>query len=365
MKFVSLFAGIGGFDLGFERAGMTPMLQVENDPYPTRVLERHWPDVPRITDVKEVSADDIAEADLICGGFPCQDISVAGKRAGLDGDRSGLWFEFARLVDSARPSWVVVENVAGLLSSNRGEDLATIVGTLADCGYGWAYRVLDSQYFGVAQRRRRVFIVGHIGAGSAAEVLLEPEGLPGDSAPCRPEGQAVAALTANGVGTCGADDNQAQAGHLVAVSVAENQRGELVTAPVTPALAGGGGKPGQGYPAVMTVHTTQDPIVGTSVMHALSTKECGGVYVPDVANTLTSRMWKGVDSTVDEGQTPIAHAGLVRKLTPLECERLQGFPDGWTDNLSDTRRYRALGNAVTVNVAEWIGRRIVQSNEPF
>lgn len=310
MKFVSLFAGIGGFDLGFERAGMSPMLQVENDPYPFKVLERHWPDVPKITDVKEVSADDIAEADFICGGFPCQDISVAGKRAGLDGDRSGLWFEFARLVDSARPSWVVVENVAGLLSSNRGEDLATIVGTLADCGYGWAYRVLDSQYFGVAQRRRRVFIVGHIGAGSAAEVLLEPEGLPGDSAPCRPEGEAVAALTANGVGTCGADDNQAQAGHLVAVSVAENQRGELVTASVTPALSGGGGKPGQGYPAVMT-------------------------------------------------------GCAVRKVTPLECERLQGFPDGWTDNLSDTRRYRALGNAVTVNVAEWIGRRIVQSNEPF
>lgn len=301
MKFVSLFAGIGGFDLGFERAGMSPMLQVENDPYPFKVLERHWPDVPKITDVKEVSADDIAEADLICGGFPCQDISVAGKRAGLDGDRSGLWFEFARLVDSARPSWVVVENVAGLLSSNRGEDLATIVGTLADCGYGWAYRVLDSQYFGVAQRRRRVFIVGHIGAGSAAEVLLEPEGLPGDSAPCRPEGEAVAGTLA--------------------------------------ARTSGGGFPGTDEAAAgyLTVHTTQDPIVGTSVMHALSTKECGGV----------------------------PQTGAVRKLTPLECERLQGFPDGWTDNLSDTRRYRALGNAVTVNVAEWIGRRIVQSNEPF
>lgn len=275
MRFASLFAGIGGFDLGLENAGMTCATQIEIDPYPHSVLERHWPDVPKLYDIKETS---IPHVDLICGGFPCQDLSVSGQRRGLAGERSGLWFEYARIVDETRPEWVVIENVGGLLSSNNGDDMAAILGALEQLGYVWAYRLVDSQWFGVAQRRRRVFIVGHLAAagGRAGQILFEPESVRRDSPPSRPAGSAVAALTASGVGTCGADDNQAQAGHLMPVAVHGNSR--------------------------------------------------------------------------------------VRRLTPVECERLQGFPDGWADNLSDSRRYKALGNAVTVNVAEWIGRRITETN---
>ena len=176
--FGSLFSGIGGMDLGLERAGWRSAWQVEIDKYRTKVLERHWPDVPRFTDVRAVGDAELGRVDLIAGGFPCQDISVAGARAGLDGERSGLWFEFIRVVEEIRPAWVLIENVPGLLSSPKGDpgrDFEIIVEGLAERGYGVAWRVLDSQYFGVPQRRRRVYIVGHLGAPCPPEVLLEPE----------------------------------------------------------------------------------------------------------------------------------------------------------------------------------------------
>src|SRR3990167_6826375 len=156
MKYASLFSGIGGFDLGFDRAGMECVLQVEQDNSCLGILARHWPKVKKVNDVRKIKR---VSADLICGGFPCQDVSVAGKRAGLDGERSGLWFEFHRIVTEVRPRWVVVENVPGLLSSNAGRDFAVILRGLVECGYGVCWRILDAQYFGVAQRRRRVFVV--------------------------------------------------------------------------------------------------------------------------------------------------------------------------------------------------------------
>ncbi len=131
MRFVSLFAGIGGFDLGFERAGMTCVAQVENDPYCNRVLAKHWPDVPRWGDITKLDPAELPEHELMCGGFPCQDISNAGKRAGIDGERSGLWSEYVRLIRAVRPRIVVVENVAALLT--RGLD--RVLGDLAACGY--------------------------------------------------------------------------------------------------------------------------------------------------------------------------------------------------------------------------------------
>jgi hypothetical protein len=234
----------------------------------------------------------VPDRGVITAGWPCQDLSIAGRRAGLEGARSGLWWEVVRLLDETRARWFVGENVPGLLSSNNGQDMGAVVGALGDLGYGVAYRVLDAQFFGVPQRRRRVFFVGHFGVpwAAPAEVLFECESSDGDSAAGRETGQgvtagiaagagvlsytraghggygpgvgtlqakggdcgggseslitttvstlqgggvgatgstpnqqpgdtsswAVAALTANGVGTCGADDNQAQAGHLIA-----------------------------------------------------------------------------------------------------------------------------------------------------
>lgn len=277
MTFGSLFAGIGGFDLGLERADMECMWQVEIEDFPRRVLEAHWPGLYRPLDVCDVGGETLEPVGLICGGFPCQDLSVAGKRAGLAGERSGLFYEFARIIDELAPRWVLIENVPGLLSSNGGRDMGAVLGTLAEFGYGYAYRVLDAQYFGVAQQRRRVFIVGCLGdAASAAKVLFEPESCAGGAPQNKATGRVFSALLASRAGT----------------SCVGGMRGET------------------------------------------------GYLIWDRAKN------------------------AVRRPTPVECERLQGFPDGWTaidgENTPDSPRYKAIGNAVCVNVAEWIGRRIMR-----
>lgn len=297
LTLVSLFDGIGGFPLAFERAGATTVATVEIDKAAAAISARHFPDATQFDDVTKVTGDDLTavgfvpERGIITAGWPCQDLSVAGRRAGLAGERSGLWWEVVRLLSETSSRWFVGENVPGLLSSNGGQDMGAVVGSLADLGYGFAYRVLDAQWFGVPQRRRRVFFVGHLGEPftAAAEILFECESSTGDSAQscqtrpdtagsssgragiashitapplmsrmgkgvnttvdepliiehthththrsqrCRAAGSAatastrnpqpvdtsssvVAALTSNGVGTCGADDNQAQAGHLI------------------------------------------------------------------------------------------------------------------------------------------------------
>jgi len=389
MNHVSLFTGIGGFDLGFERAGMTSTAQIEYDSYPRSVLQRHWPDVSRPSnDVKEVTGHDLGSVDILSGGFPCQDISVAGRRAGLDGERSGLWFEFARLINETRPPVVVIENVAGLLSSNGGDDMAVIVGALEQLGYVWAYRLLDSQWFGVAQRRRRVFIVGHSDAERAAAVLFEPEGGEGDPTPVREAGTDVAhaincrtggvsgkenqetlvAHTLTGEGHDASEDGTGRGTPLVfdcqsggdvwihpsdkpgaigregrqAVAIHENQRGELSVNDTCGALGCGGGKPGQGYPAVAIDDAAYN-------IHGCGSSTGGSRT--DIHVTLRARapgQSEGLGTTVVT--CPATDADRMRD-TP-------GLPRGM-----DARRYRQLGNAVTVSVAEWIGRRLVKVAE--
>lgn len=180
LRYGSLFSGIDGIGLAADRVGMQCTFQVEKLAHlRTGPLARHWPDVPKFDDVATVTKEklgDAARIDVLVGGFPCQDLSVAGGRRGLAGERSFLWWHFARLVAELAPRWVLVENVDGLLSSNGGRDMGTVLGTLGDLGYGFAARVLDAQWFGVGQRRRRLLIVGCAGHWTgAAEVLLEPE----------------------------------------------------------------------------------------------------------------------------------------------------------------------------------------------
>lgn len=286
---VELFAGIGGFSVGFERAGAKTVAAVEIDAKAREVFSKNFPDAAIFEDVMEVGGRDLLAAGfipdrgIITAGWPCQDISVAGRGEGLAGERSGLFSEIVRLLEEIRPKWFVLENVPRLLSINGGRDMGAVVGSLAECGYGLSWRVLDASGFGVPQRRRRIFFVGCLGDSGAAsgQVLFEPESVPGDSPQSRqPESETtsevencprtsvsivgalntmqrgtpdtdsvaggqlvvethhistlqgggkrgyridaeaavdcVAALTANGVGTCGADDNQAQAGHLIA-----------------------------------------------------------------------------------------------------------------------------------------------------
>jgi DNA (cytosine-5)-methyltransferase 1 len=236
--------------------------------------------------------------DLICGGFPCQDLSVAGRRAGLAGERSSLFFEFARIADLVLPpgGWILIENVPGLLSSNGGRDYAVVLATLAELGFhDLAWRVLDSRHFGVAQRRRRVYILARRARGDrACQVLLEPEGSAGHPQTRREAGPDAAVASLSGLGSGGPDDNDGQAGRIV------------------------------------------------------------------TAGTVTAMYGNGTGHAADEITYLPLSAG-VRRLTPRECERLQGFPDDWTliPGASDSKRYAALGDAVTVPIAEWIGRRLM------
>lgn len=175
LKAASFFSGIGGIDLGFERAGVEIVFQSEINPFSRSVLGAHWPNVLLAGDINEVKSEEIPEADIYFGGFPCQDLSLAnqGKRRGLSGERSGLFFKFAELVGAAKPRWVFIENVPGLLNSNHGEDFKILLTKLDELGYGVSWRVLDAKYFGTPQRRRRVYIVGSLGTLRSAEVLFE------------------------------------------------------------------------------------------------------------------------------------------------------------------------------------------------
>jgi DNA (cytosine-5)-methyltransferase 1 len=181
---VSLFAGVGGFDLAMQRQGVKVVASVEIDKKCNEVLARQFPDATQFTDVTTVKGEDLINAGftpstgIITGGFPCQDLSVAGKRAGLAGERSGLFWEIARIVEETQSEYFIIENVPGLLSSNNGKDFGVVVGTMADIGYSLGWRVLDAQHFGVPQRRKRVFIVGRRATnGGVAEVLFKSEGL--------------------------------------------------------------------------------------------------------------------------------------------------------------------------------------------
>lgn len=389
LTYVSLFAGVGGFDIGAHRAGWECVAQVEWDADAQHVLRHHWPDIPKYADVRDYDGS-LHPADVVVGGFPCQDVSVAGHRAGVldDDTRSNLYTEIIRIVkemqhatDGAQPRWVVLENVRGLLSIDDGHGFARVQNDLADCGavvIEWA--MLDSQFFGLPQRRQRVFIAACLDPATAERspdpLFPVAARVPRDHRESVAEREVVTSLTATGVGTCGADAAHAQAGHLVpvrdvnnavtskwakgtggpsgdecqnliAVSVAENQRGELRTSDVMPNITGGGGKPGQGYPAVA---------IGFNWAN-------GGGY--GNAHDGLGITENGTGPLTTSQVPAVALPSLaVRRITPLEAERLQGWPDNWTlhgkpgHHQLDRRRYAQIGNGISAPVAEWVARRI-------
>ena len=205
---VSLFAGVGGFDLAMERNSVDVVANVEIDKQCQQVLAKHFPNAKQFSDITDVKGSDLIAAGfessrgIITGGFPCQDLSVAGKRRGLAGERSGLFWEIARLIEETKTEWFILENVPGLLTSNKGRDFGVVIGTMADIGYSLAWRVLDAQHFGVPQRRRRVFIVGRrTGDGlSAAEILFKSEGLRRNTTQSKQTRQDTATSTARSFG---------------------------------------------------------------------------------------------------------------------------------------------------------------------
>lgn len=297
MRFCDFFAGIGGFRLGLERAGHKGVWACEVDSFCRKIYAQHFEE-PQAKDINDVKAEEIPEAELWCGGFPCQDLSVAGKRGGLQANRSGLYWVWHELIRKRQPPWLLIENVPGLLSSKGGADFALILSSLDKLGYGVAWRVLDAQFFGLAQRRKRVFIVGRFGKPCPPEILFEREGGKGDITAPQKAGQEATgefreSITRSVQGKCRHDPNA----DTYVVAFAENQRGEVRTSNICLQLNAGGGKPGQGYSAIIA---------------------------------------------------PPPNTDGVREAT--------GLP-GRLDT-PDSPRYKALGNAVAVPVIEWIGRRL-------
>lgn len=444
MKYGSVCSGIEAASKAWEPLGWKPAWFSEIEPFPSAVLAHHWPEVTNLGDMTKIAdavrAGEVEAPDVLVGGTPCQAFSIAGLREGLSDDRGQLtlsYVELANAIDAKRrergepESIIVWENVPGVLSSKDnafGCFLAELAGEsseLQPAGGKWthagcvsgperviAWRVLDAQFFGVAQRRKRVFVVASARKGfDPAAVLFELNSVRRDSAPRRETQKAVAALTARGVGTCGADDNQAQAGHLIAQcangDVSHTLKGEGFdgsedgTGRGVPVVAFGGGNTSGNIDVAacltakgqridfevetFAVHGTQDPDTNRELAHTLGRNNGQENAIVTEPFTLAIR-GRSEGSTVEVRNDGTANALLtpnggragmgvgaigwgmqVRRLTPIECERLQGFPDnhtliGWrgkdADECPDGPRYKAIGNSMAVPVMRWIGERI-------
>jgi len=307
MKYGSVCSGVEAATVAWHPLGWEPKFFSEIEKFPSEVLQHHYPDVPNYGDMTEFKEWPNDSIDLLVGGTPCQSFSVAGLRKGLEDPRGNLMLTYLAMADRCKPKWIVWENVPGVLSSNGGRDFGTFLAALGQIGYGFAYRVLDAQYFGVAQRRRRVFVVGYLGDWRrAAEVLFERESMSGHPAPSREPREEIAQC--------------------------------LTT------------RTGSAYdPTTETLPIAYDTTNITSPTNGSNPKPNDPVF------------------TLASGQHPPLLTPHVRRLTPTETERLQGFPDNYTqiawrnkeaEDCPDGPRYKAMGNSMAVPVMRWIGERI-------
>lgn len=312
MTYISLFAGIGGFDLALNRQGHTCVYANEWDKYAAQIYEKNFGHKPDTRDIATVGSQEIPEADLLVGGFPCQSFSVAGSRRGFTDIRGTMFFQIARIAEEKRPRFLLLENVKGLLSHDQGQTFRVILNTLAEIGYDCQWQVLNSKAFGVAQNRERVFIVGHL-RGEPRPPIFPIQGT-------NSEVTEQNKSTAIDVNYFKGIDNHGQRTMIMAVQTlgraTKRQNGRRIKMP-------------------------------GEIMFTLTNQDNHGVY----------------------------DGNRIRKLTPIECERLQGFPDDWTKFgdlyldkelmkmrntvISDSQRYKCLGNAVTVNVVEEIVKRFI------
>jgi DNA (cytosine-5)-methyltransferase 1 len=443
MKFLSVCSGIEAASVAWHPLGWESVAYSEIEPFPCKVLQHHYPDVPNLGDMTKFKEWPDADVDVFVGGTPCQSFSVAGLRKGLDDPRGNLMLTYLAIAKQYRPNWLVWENVPGVLSSADGRDFGSFLGGLAILGYGFAYRVLDAQYFGVAQRRRRVFVVGYLGDWRpAAAVLFERHSLQGHPAPSREKGKSFAASIASGapisdydvagtldkgtpgrgIGHNGNYDSQVVSMSIWSAEVSstldttfgtkmglENQHVnagcpmfvpaqpipiDMMNIRGRPSDDGRANRIGRGYGEVgdpmFTItqanhHGVVQPIAFSGQMsnsqtdvdmtQTLGAKNPMAVAQPvyelhsqdsrvrelgDVCTTVSATYGAG------GGNVPITlmPAMAVRRLTPVECERLQGFPDRYTDiqpkgkATPDGPRYKALGNSMAVPVMAWIGKRI-------
>ena len=461
-RYLSVCSGIEAATCAWHPLGWTPVAFAEIEKFPSAVLAHHYPSVPNWGDMTQFQEWPDATIDLLVGGTPCQSFSVAGLRQGLADPRGNLALTYLALADKYRPEWLVWENVPGVLSSGGGRDFGAFLGGLGELGYGWAYRVLDAQYFGLAQRRKRVFVVASArGWQRAAAVLFDAASLRGDSAPRREAGEnatynTAPSLTASGRGTERTGESRGQDCVIPEIVNALTERadrggGNSEGQRLIPALgalgdipeiaSAFGGNRTSGPIDVATAcqahggpHGRQDFASETFVVHALradgfdasedgtgrgtpltvgwlpqrgrvhdaagvaptlASEEGRGHDVPTIAIQNATR---GQDQTLDQASqhavafdarqsdviqygektgpldtdghsVGVHHAMQVRRLTPRECERLQGFPDDYTltryrgKAAADGPRYKALGNSMAVPVMRWIGQRLQRVSE--
>jgi len=462
MRYISVCSGIEAATVAWHHMGWTPAWFSEIEKFPSAVLAHHYPEVRNLGDMTQWERWPDEPIDLLVGGTPCQSFSVAGLRKGLHDPRGGLMLTFLEIAQRYRPRWVVWENVPGVLSSNGGRDFGAFLGALGELGYGWAYRVLDAQWFGVAQRRRRVFVVGCLGdQASAAAVLFESESVQRNPAPSREKGQG----SARGVARCFAGSSESRVAATLETTSHDYSRADgfnIVAQPVAPALAGTLGNRGLRSHTELDGHGAYIPVsygideeqnASRELFGCLKARTAGGGFEGAVAQPVATfaKTHKPMSATDAEGWSPVdaaptvthwprdrSDAGTdvavvyerhdqdarvkevsvaptlhsksdntcdlpmvmqpvapaltasndpsrspqssevtqqvtavhsvtmqVRRLTPTECERLQGFPDGYTNiawrgkpESPDGPRYKALGNSMAVPCMKWIGERI-------
>ncbi len=462
MRYISVFSGIEAASVAFSPLCWEPVAFSEVDEFPSAVLAHRFQLVPNLGDITKVDWQPYrGKVDLVVGGSPCQSFSIAGKREGLKGE-SGLMYEFIRCVREVRPRWLLWENVPGALTSERGAAFGQLLHELADGGgYGLAWRVLDAQFFGVAQRRRRIFLVGRAGNGfrEACQVLFESDCVPGNSASSKAKRAELtaragrspraasfcnAAVKADSIGyepeqhpTLRAGSNLASTGAVIAIdcattpkasvdvchtlrrggdggsndfvtyAFAQNQRREVRLDGVDGQTMGAipATRSGKQFQGVLTPWDVQSKRVysqdACGPALCMASGQANAEVGEDVGTTLSARQYKDPPITVvtrcgcdGGGKGALASENVsltlstrneqslfdpndgpryvVRRLTPVECERLQGFPDNWTrvpyrgrssEECPDGPRYKAIGNSMAVPVMRWIGRRIQEVDD--
>lgn len=368
MRYASVCSGIEAPSVAWRPLAWTPAYFSEIEPFPSAVLAHHHPSVPNLGDMTKFRDWPDAAIDLLVGGTPCQSFSVAGLRKGMADPRGNLALTYLGIANRYRPKWLVWENVPGVLSSNGGRDFGAFLGGMVELGYGFAYRVLDAQYvrvdgFGraVPQRRRRVFVVGHLGNWRpAAAVLFEPESLRGNSSPRREAGQAVApTISARPTGGGGLGTDFDLDGGLIAFT--SKDHGQDAAIEVSPALRAMSGLHANAGGQVAIAWGIRSDANRSGEAKTASADAEGRVRLRNAGFNVL----EGLAPTVDTGSAhTVVTPSAVRRLTPTECERLQGFPDDYTligfrkRPAADGPRYKALGNSMAVNVMRWLGRRI-------
>jgi DNA (cytosine-5)-methyltransferase 1 len=375
VNYLSVCSGIEAATVAWHDMGWKPIGFSEIEKFPSQLLQHHYPNVTNYGDMTKFKEWNINEpVNLLVGGTPCQSFSVAGLRKGLEDPRGNLMLTYLAIANHFKPKWLLWENVPGVLSSNGGEDFACLLKGMAELGYGFAYRVLDAQHFGVPQRRKRVFVVGCFGDWrSAAKVLFESESLQRDITPSRSKKKETSSFTTSsfgnyseGVGTIRANGGDIGGGSetLYIPNVANC----LQTTSNDYSRADGFNMIAYNITFCDANGTRKDRLNGglyvneTNTSNTLTRANVGTYAVDTYNGTIQGNITATMTTTgggVASGPSVVQQM-RVRRLTPMECERLQGFPDNYTNThtSSDTTRYKALGNSMAVPVMKWIGQRI-------